>query len=221
MDEQLITLGVATVPVLLALLLALPLLRRFFIHRRMERCISSSGLEWMRNVLLEDGMGGLAFFEWLLMTPHNIRVLVTTPRKGIIFAGDRMDTWAQVVGKRTTRFSNPLYSMEGLLTCLRYHQPDVSTEGKILFMGECSFPKGRPESVLTLTDLQKGRGEAVREAVLPVVEQAWNELKERARKADPVNESYLLPIRESVSWFRWLLILLLLVASAGWLYWRL
>ncbi len=216
-----ITLAVATALILLALLLAVPLLRHSYLRRRMERCISSSGLEWMRNVMLEDGMGGLVFFEWLLMTPHNIRVLVTSYRTGIIFAGDRMDTWAQVVGKRTTHFSNPLYRMEGLLSCLRYHQPSVGTEGKILFMGDCTFPKGRPGSLLTLKDLQNESGGGIREAVLPVVEQAWKELKAKARKVDPVSEAYLLPVKENSSWVRWLIIVLLLVACGGWLYWRL
>jgi hypothetical protein len=216
-----ITYAVAAAPVLLALLLLMPLLRRRLAHQRMERCIATSGLERMRNVLLDDGMGGLAFFEWLLMTPHEIRVLTTNPRDGIIFAGDRMDSWAQVMGKRTIRFPNPLYGIEGLLACLRYHQPKVTTEGRILFMGNCSFPKGRPENVMTLTDLEKERGDGVREAVLPVVEQAWKELKEKARQVDPTTESYLLPVKEPFPWLRWLTILLLLSACAGWLYWRL
>ncbi len=216
-----ITYAVAAALLLLAFLLVLPLLRRYLIQRRTERCIASSGLERMRNILLDDGMGGLAYFEWLLMTPHDIRVLITSPRNGIIFAGDRMDTWAQVVGKRTIRFSNPLYGMEGLLSCLRYHSPRVTTEGKILFMGNCSFPKGRPDSVVTLEDLEKEQGDGVREAALPVVEQAWKALQEKARKVDPATEGYLLPIKEPRPWMRWLVILLLLAATGGWLYWRL
>ena len=221
LNEELTTLAVAIALAMLALLLAMPLLRRSFVRRRMERCIASSGLERMRNVLLDDGMGGLAFFEWLLMSPHEIRVLTTNPRDGIIFAGDRMDTWAQVMGKRTIRFANPLYSMEGLLACLRYHQPKVSTAGRILFMGNCSFPKGRPEGVMTLPDLERERGDGVKEAALPVVEQAWKELKEKARKADPVTEAYLLPVKEPFPWLRGMAILLSLIASGGWLYWRL
>jgi hypothetical protein len=147
-------------------------------------------------------------------------VVTTNPRDGIIFAGDRMDSWAQVVGKRTTRFSNPLYGIEGLLACLRYHQPKVTTSGRILFMGDCSFPKGQPDSVMTLPDLEKERSD-VKEAVLPVVEQAWKELKEKAREVDPSSESYLLPVKEPLPWMRWLTALLLLTACGGWLYWRL
>lgn len=213
------TLAVAVALLLLAMLLAMPLLRSYFMRRRMERNIASSGLARMRNVLLDDGMGGMAFFEWLLMTPHDIRVLVTSPRHGIIFAGDRMDTWAQVIGKRTIRFPNPLYNMENLLSCLRYHSPKVTTQARILFMGNCSFPKGCPESVLTLKDLQQE--ETVREGVLPVVEQAWKALQEKARNVDPDTEAYLLPVKESTPWLRLSMVLLLCVATAGWLYWRL
>jgi len=215
-----ITIAVAVSGFLLALLLAWPILRRRLIRRRMERCIARSGLEQLRNVMLDDGMGGLTFFEWLLLTPHDIRVLNINNRGGIIFAGERMDIWAQVVGKRTIRFPNPLYGMESLLSTLRYHLPKVSTDGRILFTGNCSFPKGRPENVLTLDDLASDQEASSDKGAQPVMEQAWQELKEKARKIDPTTEGYLLPVKESPTLWRWLAIVALLSATAGWLYWR-
>ncbi len=74
---------------------------------------------------------------------------------------------------------------------------------------------------MTLPDLERERADGVKEAALPVVEQAWKELKEKARKADPVTESYLLPVKEPFPWLRGMAILLSLIACGGWLYWRL
>lgn len=218
-QELLITWGVAAALLLAALVVAWPMLRIFFARRRMERAISRSGVDCMRNVLIEDGMGGMVFYEWLLLTPRKIRIFLTSGRSGIIFAGERMDSWAQVVGKRTTRFSNPLYNLEELLATLRYHLPNLPLEGSMLFVGDCRFPKGRPDSVITLDELTP-ESDDENEAVLPVLEEAWQMLGENSRKADPKNESYLLPLREPTAWGRWIMVVLLLAALAGWLYWR-
>lgn len=221
MNAAVITWGIAAILWLAALVLLWPMLRRWNSRRRMERCIASTGVEQMRNVLLEDGMGGMAFFEWLLLTPREIRIIITSGRDGIIFAGDRMDTWAQVVGKRTIRFANPLHSLDALITGLRYHLPKLTIAGHILFIGDCSFPKGRPSSVLTLEDLASEQSDSTEQAVQPVLEQAWEKLKGIAREVDPATEGYLLPVRERPSYLRWVGIVALLATSVGWLVWRL
>ena len=221
MDENLITWGVAGFLWLVMLWLLWPLWRQWRNQQRMERCIASSGVAQLRNVLLEDGMGGMAYFERLLLTPRDIRVLITSSRSGIIFAGDRMDTWAQVIGKRTIRFANPLHGLDALLTSLRFHLPRLMIEGNIVFIADCSFPKGRPERVLTLQDLANEQQASTEQAVQPVLEQAWEKIRSISREVNPSTEGYLLPVRESPSYSRWAGVLVLLVASAGWLLWRL
>ncbi|MCW8927488.1 MAG: hypothetical protein OQK40_01555 [Gammaproteobacteria bacterium] len=221
LEQMLMTWGVAALFVLLALWLAWPLLRRWYGRRRREGCIANSGVQTMHNVLLDDGMGGQTFFEWLLLTPTTIRVLITSGRSGIIFAGERMDSWAQIAGKRTVHFTNPLYSLEESLSTLRYHLNKPAIEGGILFIGECSFPKGRPDRVLTPKELDSRREQDAGLAVQPVLEQAWEQLRQKARKVNPATEGYLLPLPEAPAYGRWLLIGLVLLAAAAWLYWRL
>lgn len=220
MEQMLITWGVVVLLAVTALLSAWPMLKRRLARRVMERTIASSGLARLRNVLLDDGMGGQSFYEWLLLTPDGIRVLATSKRNGIIFAGERLDTWAQVLGKRTIRFDNPLYSLEESLSTLRYQLPKLSVEGRILFVADCSFPKGRPEQVLTTNELGLTQNKQTGETVQPEVQQAWEKLQGMVRKVDPVSESYLLPVRESPAYGRWLLIALLLMAAGVWLLWR-
>jgi hypothetical protein len=221
LDANLITWGVAALLWLAALSLSWPLFRRWRKRRRMERCIASTGVAQMRNVLLEDGLGGMAFFEWLLLTPRDIRILITSSRNGIIFAGERMDTWAQVLGKRTIRFANPLHGLEALMTGLRHHLPNLNIEGHVLFIGDCTFPKGRPERVVTLQDLAAQQDSPAEQAVQPVLEEAWGKLRSLAREIDPGSEGYLLPVRVPPSYSRWVVIAAVLAVSAGWLFWRL
>jgi hypothetical protein len=220
LQEIVITWGVAAVLLLLALWLSWPMLRQAYNRWRMERSIASSGVEKLRDVLLDDGMGGLTYYEWLLLTPTEIKVLFTSSRYGIIFAGERMDAWAQVIGKRTTKFNNPLYTLEESVGTLRYHLPNLTIEGSILFTGNCSFPKGRPAQVLMAGELAGQQDESASHAVQPVLEQAWNKLKGMVRKVDPATEGYLLPVKEESSYRRWGGIALLLMVMAGWLFWR-
>ena len=221
MQDIVITWGISLALLLGALALVWPLLRRRIERQRMEKRIAAVGVAQLRNVLLDDGMGGQSFYERLLLTPNGILVLVSNLRNGIIFGGERMDTWAQVLGKRTIRFANPLYSMEGLLSTLRYHLPKVVLEGHVLFVGNCSFPKGKPQGVWSLDELAEAGQEKVQPAVVPVLKQAWEEIDQRARKIDPGSEGYLLPVQEETSWLRGGLALLLLSAALAWPLWRL
>lgn len=214
------TWGVVALCLLLALWLAWPLLRRWRARRRLERTIVADGIGQMRDVLLDNGLGGQVFFEWLLLTPKGIRVVMTSGREGIIFAGERMDSWAQVVGKRTTHFPNPLYNLEESLSALRYHLPKQQFEANLLFIGNCSFPKGRPASVLTPAELEQGEKHVTERAASPLLSEAWKKLQGLVRKVDPATEGYLLPIEEAPSRGRWLLIVLLLAFAGAWLYWR-
>jgi hypothetical protein len=197
------------------------MLKRSSERRKLEKRISAVGVEQLRHVLLDDGMGGQSYYERLLLTSRGIMVMVTIPRSGIIFGGERMDTWAQVVGKRTIRFPNPLYTLEGQLSTLRHHLPDITLEGHVLFCGECSFPKGQPSGVWLLDDLNAaGQGET-HPAVQPVIKEAWATLQKLSRSLDPKSESYLLPIEESPAYLRWGVMLLLVASAAAWLGWRL
>lgn len=169
---------------LLALFLAYPAFTRLRARRRERGLIRNYGVAQLSEVLLDDGMGGKILFDHLLLTPQGIMALLRQPCQGAIFAGERMDQWAQVVGKRTYRFTNPLHALDEQLATLRYHLPGLPLEGRILFCGACEFPKGRPDRLLLLVEMDSpDRG--VSPAVQPVLEQGWKLLQERAEQAPP------------------------------------
>lgn len=221
MQAQLDTWGVSLALLLGALLIVIPLLRQRLERRRMEKRIAAVGHMQRKNVLLDNGMGGQSFFERLVLTPDGILVLLSNCRNGIIFGGERMDTWAQVLGKRTIRFTNPLYTIEDQLATLRYYLPKVAVAGNVLFLGDCSFPKGKPQGVWTLEDLAVVGSDERDAPIAPAYQQAWEEIGRSARAIDPVRDAYLLPVKNRASPLRASLALLLAGSALAWLLWRL
>lgn len=213
------TWGIPVLMGLAALGLALPMLRQWLKRRAMERTIAAGAVETMHNVLLDNGMDGETFFEWLLLTPDTIRVLMTNSRNDVIFAGERMDTWAQMGEGRTTHFDNPLYSLDASRVTLRHHLPNMAIEEILLFTGDCSFPKGRPDTVWMLKELESRPADESPQSVPPALHDAWEKLQRLARKVDPAREGYLLPVRQAFT-SRWLMIALLLAGAVAWPFWR-
>lgn len=202
----------------LSLWLLWPWLRCWYRRRDLEKRIAALGERHLRDVMLEDGMGGHSYFEWLLLTGDGICLLNTSQRDGNIFAGERMENWAQVVGSRSRLFANPLFALEPLTASLRYHLPGTPLQAVVLFSGRCCFPKGRPEAVLTRDELPAKF--ELRNIPL-TLQRAWEQLQDKARPLDPRAEGHLLPYREAPgSWRLWLTLVLLLLASF-WLGWRL
>jgi hypothetical protein len=216
--EGIITHGVALALILLALSLLIPGIKPFFLKRRIEKRITNLGVAQLRNFLLDDGVEGKVFIERLLLQPDGLLLLAGNRREGHIFGGERIDNWAQVVGKRTYKFANPLYALETALAALRYHAPGVSVTGKILFLGNCTFPKGQPESTLSLDDINTLAQQKSPAGIDAKLQKAWDVLAQRVEPA----EAGELDTQESGTSGsrRWLASLLLLLATGWWL-WRL
>lgn len=217
--ELSLTWGVALILLLTALLLLRPLLRRRAARRRIERRIGWLGGRQLRNVLIDDGMDGKIYIERLLLTTDGLHVLVQNWRNGNIFGAERIDVWAQVVGKRTRRFPNPLYAVSEVVASLRSHVPLVPVLGSVLFAGDCTFPKGKPENVLILDDLPD-RALAQEDQVLvsATAEAAWEKL---GAMAEPVTNPVLIGDQGEPQAGRIAAAVVVVLAAAAWVAWRL
>ena len=169
--------GVPVALILLAMVLLLPWFRQLLFKRRIEKGIAHLGVRQLRNFMLDDGIEGKVYIERLLLHSDGLLLLAENWRDGHIFGGDRIDNWAQVMGNRTYKFGNPLYSLETALAALRYHAPGMGVTGKILFLGDCSFPKGQPESVLSKGDLTRVSQEERSRTINPKLQLAWDNLE--------------------------------------------
>ena len=213
--ETLITGSVTLLCLSLALLLGWRPLRRLLLARRRQKLITGYGLARLDNVVLDDGIGGHSVLEHVLLTSAGLLVLLPRHCDGALFGGDKIDSWTQMVGSKSFHFDNPLHQLEELLAALRFQLPGIPVEGRVLFSGHCRFPKGRPGRLLLLEEMsgQEGR---VAQAVLPVIEEAWHTLQ-----GQPRAEAASTRTGGSAQQLRIWLSLLLAVASALWLGWRL
>lgn len=217
-QEALLTWGVSGLLVLLAVYLLLPVFKQYISHRREERRISRLGKQQLRNVILDDGMDGKVFIEWLSLAPEGLLVIARNTRDGHIFGGERIDTWAQVVGKQTSRFDNPLYAVGNEVAAVKYHVPDVPVSGIVVFVGDCSFPKGQPANTILLGDIPvRNRGK--KDVPINIsLQKAWARLEEQVETAS--NKELNLQEGEKKKGRLFAAVLLILL-TAGWLGWRL
>jgi len=220
-DEVILTWGVAAALLLLAVLIVRPAIRHRLQRRREDRMINGLGVDQIRDVIIDDGMDGTVVLERLLLTPEGMLVLMTLRREGNLFGGERIDTWVQIKGKRTIRFPNPFYTLETLLAAVRYHAPGVTVQSRVLFLGDASFPKGKPEGAWIMADVPEHEGKKVTAGVLPVMQQLWDKLKEHATPIDPKRQAHLLPVPDSCCRARIAIAFLMTAAAGAWLAWRL
>lgn len=215
MTASVISWGVTSLFLLLAVLLGTGPLRRLWLARRRQRLISAYGLARLDNVILEDGIDGHKVLDHILLTPDGLLVLLPRHCDGDLFGGEKIDSWTQMVGGKSYHFENPLYQLEELLATLRYNLPGLPLQGRVLLSGECRFPKGRPENILLLEELGDN-DRALSQAVVPVLEQAWQQLQEKPQAEAAEEEG-----NHAVSRPRLWLAALSLLLGGAWLWWRL
>jgi hypothetical protein len=173
-----ITIAVVAVIVLLAIVVFSKPIRNFLEQFRVNRAIKRMGTESMSNVVLSDGMDGHVFIEHLVMTPSEVLVVSVRRYPGAIFAAENMDMWAQVTDGGSYKFPNPLHEIETATAAVKSHLPDAAINGIILFGRDSTFPKGKPDGVMHISEISKrpkpGRDSVVSEHI----KKAWDRLLE-------------------------------------------
>jgi len=218
--EPLLTWGVALLLLLLAVWIMHPQLRRTLETWQIRRVIKRLGIASRCDVMLDDGMDGNAFIDYLVLTADRIVVLSVKRIQGVVFAAEGIETWANVVGNRSYKFPNPLPVVEAGVTAVKRLLPNVPVEGRLLFTCRASFPKGRPESVLLPGDVT--RSKVKRFDQLPaLLTDGWQQLSGELQSIPEQYRRELAVIgdegcRKRVSW-----VVALLLLDAGWLIWRL
>jgi hypothetical protein len=131
-------------------------LRQVRARRAIDNVISSVAYDELRNVLLPTGTGDQIHVHYLLLTQHGLLVIDLFDVQGVIFAGEKMAQWSVFGPKRHHTFTNPLPMLEDRVMALRQLAGETPVHGRIVFSMRGEFPKGRPESVIRLDELQDG-----------------------------------------------------------------
>lgn len=151
-EEQFMTWGPPGVLLILALVFSYVSLRNWLKELFLYRTIRSLGVAALRNIVIPDGMDGRVLIENIILTSGGIYILPIKRYCGIIFAADNIDSWTQVVGKRSYKFPNPLPELETYIMAVRNLLPTVNVSGCILVTRDAEFPKGKPKRVIPVAD---------------------------------------------------------------------
>jgi hypothetical protein len=164
--------------ILLAVIVLSKPLRNLIDRFRVSRAITRLGTASMSNVVLSDGMEGHVFIEHLVLTPSKVLVVSVRRYSGAIFAAENMDMWAQVTDGGSYKFPNPLHEIQSAMGALKAQVPDAAVSGIILFGRDSTFPKGKPDGVMHISEIAKFPAPAQDTPVSPPVKKAWDRLLE-------------------------------------------
>lgn len=146
--------------------------------RRPRRVLRKLATDMVDNVWLPDPVEGALFADYVALTPAGLVVLNVNNYRGLIFGGDSIDHWTQVVNGHSFRFENPLYRNQARKDAVKTLAPDVPVHAYVVFTEEGEFPRQIPKNVFMLREL--GEAEAFRNprARPPdAYRRAWDTLK--------------------------------------------
>jgi len=123
-------------------------------RKAIDNVISSVAYDDLRNVLLPTGTGDQIHVHYLLLTQNGLLVIDLFDVQGVIFAGEKMAQWSVFGPKRHFTFSNPLPMLEERTIAVKQLAGDMPVQGRIVFSMRGEFPKGHPEAVIRLDELQ-------------------------------------------------------------------
>lgn len=159
-------------------------------QRHVQKVIDSLGVKYLHNLVLPDGIDGLVFIDYLLLSPVGFIVLDVDHVEGHLFGGETVDQWSQVVNNKTYKFSNPLYSNQQKCQAVTWNieqlagidekneKSEWQTHGWVAFTNAGDFPKGIPKQVSMIDDLKENLGDliSVEHPVSEALTKAWEAL---------------------------------------------
>lgn len=122
-------------------------------RRNIKRAIRRLGAKVLSDVKLPDGVDGEIFIDYLVLTPEDIKVVTLKRYPGLIYGGEQLQDWTQVVNNRNHNFPNPLYEMKLKIMAVKAIVPNVPVNGLTLFCDDSRFPTNKPAGVFNLCDI--------------------------------------------------------------------
>lgn len=151
--------------------------------RAVEQLIKSASVTYMKDLVIPDGVYGYHFIDYLVLMPDTVLVLGIQPNQGYIFGGSQIEQWTHVVNNRSFHFDNPMMKLNQYRQSLESLLPGADLECKVVFLSDCSFPKGKPDDVIELDELADVlRDYATKQATNSIeLQEAWRELQESVK----------------------------------------
>ena len=110
--------------------------------------ITSVSVDHVRDVMVQDGNGGVLHLDFVLLTPRGILVIDLRDVSGHEFDSDQMSDWTVMDGAQRFTFTNPQSALYDRVAAVRAIAGSVPVEGRIVFTRRAVFPKGLPRFTL-------------------------------------------------------------------------
>jgi hypothetical protein len=115
--------------------------------------ITAVGSDYLKDVLVPDGMNNFFHVDFLLLTPRGVVVIDLRDVGGNIFGGDQMSEWTVMDGANRFTFTNPQSSLYDRIAAVKALAGDMPVEGRIVFTRRAKFLKGLPKWTLMVDSL--------------------------------------------------------------------
>jgi hypothetical protein len=151
--------------------------------RRVAR-VTAGSADFLRNVLVPDGNGGVFHLDFVLLTSRGVVVIDMRDILGIVFGGDQMTDWTLMAGARRSTFANPQSGLYDRIASVKAIAPDTPVEGRIVFTKRAKFPKGLPRFTVMLESVAAEfpkLGAAELEVAVSKYRPGWERLKETCK----------------------------------------
>ncbi len=220
-EAEVMTWGPPIMLLVLALIFGYTTIKNWLKELFLNRTVRKLGVAALRNIVIPDGMDGRVLIENVILTPNGIYILPIKRYCGIIFAADNIETWTQVVGKRSYKFPNPLPELETYLMAARNLLPAVNVTGYILVTRDAEFPKGKPERIIPLAQVAEVLA-TKSEKVPDQLRNAWDKLKSAGQKLSKEQKSAMRHLDDgNGGTSQYFISIGLFCAALAWLVWRL
>lgn len=154
---------------------------RWYRQRRARKAlvaaVTAVGTDYLKDVLVPDGMGSYFHVDFILRTPRGAVVVDLRDVSGNVFGGDQMNEWTVMDGAQRSTFINPQSALYDRIAAVKALAGEMPVEGRIIFTRRARFPKGLPKWTLMLDSLSRDFPLIESAALNDVYEQHWSNIK--------------------------------------------
>lgn len=154
---------------------------------RRKRRIEAVSIDHLRNVAVPDGSGEVLHIDYVLLTIRGVLLLDVRDVAGNVFGSDPMVEWTVMHAGRRQTFPNPQGPLYDRIAAIKTIVGDLPIEGRVIFGGGSSFPKGLPRLTLREESLEAefplgDRAQA--EQLVEVWKSDWQRLRETLAQSE-------------------------------------
>ena len=218
-NPNLVTWTITGLLVVIGLVLQKAWIKEYISEWKLKRLLRRIGVDSLHNVTIQDEMDGKIFIENLILMPDKILILGVKKYKGLIFAADNIDLWTQVIGNKSYKFENPLRQLESDVLTLNSMIENSKIEEKVLFIHGAQFPKGKPDNVVELANVNVWRDASRQAEISESLQADWKKLSELVLKDDHDKEMFMGD--DNTVGLNYFSLLSFVMLTTLWLVWRL